>query len=250
MSWKGLLIRAAGTVLSPQECVLCRAWVVNSGWTPLCRLCLAELQPIWQPVCHYCGVPVPGALTRQAGCCCRCRRSPPPFDWARGWGIYEGELRKLIHAFKFERQRRLAAPLGDLLADAWSRSPAGAPPDWIIPIPCHSRRRRKRGFDQSVLAARRLSRRLGRPLFHGLNRCRETLPQPGLARAERRRNLRGAFGLNNAHLLADRSVLIVDDVMTSGTTVREAAELLRREGKCKNLGVLVVGRAKRFFEQL
>lgn len=244
VSWTRLTLQIAGAVLFPQQCVLCQAWVANPEWSPLCRECREELAPDRLPICHYCGIPVPGELTRESGCCTQCRRTPPPFDWARGWGWFEGDLRRLVHAFKFGGSRRLAHPLSGLLAEVLQRA-AEPPPEWVVAVPCHPQRRRRRGFDQARLLADSLARRLGVPLFRGVRRTRPTRPQPGLGRTERRRNLRDAFGLRGAKRLRERRVLVVDDVMTSGATVEELSALLREAG-CRSIGVAVVARARRF----
>lgn len=238
------MAQVAGFLFCPQECALCKAWVVNSQWVPLCRTCDSSLDRFRGPVCVFCGIPVPGEVTRSTGICTECRRIPPPYDWARGWGPYEGNLRRLIYRFKFEGDVRLSIPLGELLAEAWANGPDNTRPDWLVPIPCHRRRKRSRGFDQSEKLARRLSRLLKVPMFRGLWRQKRTQPQPGLSQSERRRNLRGAFALRHPSRLEGRRVLIVDDVMTSGTTVSEAAKLLSAAGT-KNISILVVARAPR-----
>ncbi len=197
-------------------------------------------------MCCYCGIPVPGEVTLDTGLCTDCRASPPPYDWARGWGSYQGDLRRLIHHFKFDGWRRLAAPLGDLLAESWRHAREAERPDWIVPIPCHKARRRERGFDQANLLARRLSRLLQIPLFPGLWRRRATRPQPGLRKSERLSNLRRAFSLKNPHRIESARILIVDDVMTSGTTVAEAARVLKEAGAV-HIGVVVVARATRLY---
>ncbi len=244
VSWKGLTRQIAGAVLFPQQCVLCEAWVANPAWSPLCRPCLDELSVDRVPVCRWCGIPVPGELTRESGSCVRCRRNPPPFDWARGWGWFEGDLRRLVHAFKFGGTRRLADPLSGLLAEVVRRAPE-PDVDRVVAVPCHPRRRRRRGFDQARLLGEQLARRLELPHYRGVRRTRPTRPQPGLGRAERRRNLRGAFALRGAKQLRGSRVLLVDDVMTSGATVEELSGLLREAG-CRSVGVAVVARARRF----
>ncbi|MCY3775512.1 MAG: ComF family protein [Candidatus Aminicenantes bacterium] len=160
----------------------------------------------------------------------------------RAWGPYTGTLRKLIHRFKFSGHRRLAHPLACLLEEAYRKRPNPFTPSCLVPVPSHPRRLRKRGFDQTLLLTRTLGRRLNLPLFRGLRRSRPTLPQSGLDLKARRRNVRNAFRLRQARRLRGEDLVLVDDILTTGATVREICKVLKRDGRAGRILVLTVAR--------
>ncbi|MFQ5739274.1 MAG: ComF family protein [Acidobacteriota bacterium] len=237
-----LIKQIAQSLIFPQPCVLCAGRALNPDCSPLCQACLQSLQPLGGRICHRCGVPVPGNLLELFATCGRCRSEATPFDFARAWGNYEGDLRRIIHRFKFGGYRRLAGPLGALLEVCYRRGATGLQGDWIIPVPSHRKRSRERGFDHTLLLGQSLSRRLKIPLFRGLARNRNTAPQFGLDRKDRRRNVRGAFSLRETAALSKKTALLVDDVMTTGTTVGEISSLLRQQSELEQIMVLVVAR--------
>jgi len=140
---------------------------------------------------------------------------------------YQEPTSSLIHRFKYEGCFALAGPLAQSLIAAWPTWEQ--PPDLIIPIPLHPRRKRRRGYNQSELLAAPLARVLGLPLTpRGLQRVRHTAPQVGLGPEERHDNVRGAFAATDA--VHGRRVLLIDDVLTTGATMRAAAEALLAAG--------------------
>ena len=198
---------------------------------PVCVQCIARLAP---PVCDRCGLPItpaaidpgPAGLPR----CAACRRHGGPPTPRRAAGLHEGPLRAMIHAFKYGGRRSLAEPLAAMLRDA-----AG---DWlheadaVVPVPLHPVRRWRRGFNQ----ADDLAAGLGLPVLHPIRRARHTRPQAELSRGVRLRAVRHAF--TPAVRAADRApavirartLLVVDDVITTGATVEACAALLREAG--------------------
>lgn len=241
-----LLKLAFGAFICPQACVLCDGWVVNARLSPLCLSCFAAIRPLRGPFCHKCGVTIPGNLLELHAVCSQCRDGSFRFEKARSWGSYEGELRRLIQAFKFEGYSRLAAPLSDLLRDCQSEYFSDA--EWIVPVPLHPERRRKRGYDQTLLLARSLSAKAGIPLSRCIRRTRNTQPQFGLDHISRRRNVRGAFELVHSKRLDGTRILIVDDVMTTGATVNELCRVLQKAISPKELWVLTAARVARRIE--
>jgi ComF family protein len=164
--------------------------------------------------------------------CPRCRRRPGFVDAARSAGRYEGSLREIIHAFKYEGRRGLAVPLAAMMQTAGAGILTGA--DAVVPVPLHPWRRMRRGFNQ----ADDLARRLGLPVIRALWRVHATTPQAGLSAAARRRNIRDAFQLSpgatgrrrRRACVEDQVVVIVDDVRTTGATLEACASVLKRAG--------------------
>ena len=179
-----------------------------------------------------------------------CRRAAPPFQRAVAYGAYDGTLRDLIHLLKYQRVRPVASLLGGLLAEALTA--VQLPPSLlVVPVPLYKRKLRDRGFNQAEEVARALVRRrsvAGIQLeASSLVRVRETASQTGLTRHQRRANLRGAFSVMRAQRIAGKSVLVVDDVMTTGTTAGECARVLLRAG-ARQVFVATVARATREVE--
>jgi ComF family protein len=176
------------------------------------------------------------------GRCRLCRSGLTGFRRAWAFGEYDGTLRRLIHLFKYNRIETLAKPLGVMLASALPRSERF---DLIVPMPLHWFRHWRRGFNQSEQLARVLSQRTGIPLVsRSLVRRKPTTPQAGLSGAQRRLNVSGAFLVKRRHLIENRRVLLVDDVMTTGATAGTCAAALRRAGAAE-VSVLTLARVDR-----
>lgn len=189
--------------------------------------------------CVSCRTPFQNAFPLDAeGRCALCRSGARGFDAAYSFGAYEGVLRQLIHLYKYARIKTLAGPLANLLARAM---PLDEPFDAIVPVPLHWLRRWKRGFNQSELLARALSRRTGIPIVKALRRTQATRVQAGLSNHARRRNVTRAF---RARPVGGKRMLLIDDVMTTGSTAAACALALKRAGAAR-VGVLTVGRADR-----
>jgi len=165
------------------------------------------------------------------------------FSYARSAASYGEVAREALHAFKFGGCRALAAPLGDLLAALGVASLPEASPDVLVPVPLHPARERERGFNQSLLLARRLGHAWRLPVRADvLARTIATPPQAELDAQARRANVRGAFALRRPDLVAGRHVIVVDDIFTTGSTVTACVQRLRRGG-ARTVGVLTVARA-------
>jgi ComF family protein len=229
-------------LLFPQDCVLCGAWVANRDFSPLCHACASALPGHVPPICRYCGIGLAASLSDEHAVCSACRAQRHGFDFARSTGPYEGALRELIRKYKFEGYRRLAGPLVERLAGLCARERDLLQADIIAPAPLHPKRKRERGFDQTLLLSRLLSRRLGIPVFRGLRRIRHTAPQFGLDQRERARNVRGAFALQEKSRIAGARVLVLDDVMTTGATVDEICRILREQAAPERIMALTIAR--------
>jgi ComF family protein len=149
------------------------------------------------------------------------------FDAAYCFGSYEGLLREWIHLYKYARIKPMARPLGELLAQA---VPSRESFDAIVPVPLHWLREWRRGFNQSDILARGLGRRLRLPVVAALRRVRSTRVQAGLSNTARRQNVAQAFRIRHARSVAGKRILLVDDVMTTGSTAAACAAALKRAG--------------------
>ena len=234
----------------PPFCPVCQTRLGQGRRDPLCGPCWERIERITTPCCGVCGLPFsqfPSAAVdrRPAGAsrCGRCRRRAPEFSYARSAARYGEVAREALHAFKFGGRRALAAPLGDLLAEMGAASLPIPDPALLVPVPLHPRRERERGFNQSLLLARRLGRAWRLPVREDvLVRTVATPPQAELSRETRRSNVRGAFALRHPELVSGQHVIVVDDVFTTGSTVSACALCLKRGG-ASAVGVLTVARA-------
>jgi ComF family protein len=136
----------------------------------------------------------------------------------------------------------LAPPLAASLEQVFSAERDLLQADWIVPAPLHPKRKRERGFDQTLLLARLLSASLRIPVFSGLQRIRHTAPQFGLDHEERTKNVRGAFALSGGEKISGGTILVLDDVMTTGATINEICRLLHEGASPKRIVALTVAR--------
>jgi len=202
----------------PQACVLCKA---ASGQALLCAACIEAMPRIASP-CPLC------ALASPAGQVCgACLARPPPQAATIAAWSYAFPVDRLLHAFKYGGRLALAEPFADALVDAVTRR-AGRVPDGVLALPLAIARQRARGFNQAQEIARAVALRLAVPQMKGLRRIRDSRPQAGLALDARARNVRGAF--ETVSPFDGVSVAIVDDVMTTGATLAEAAAAVLRAG--------------------
>ena len=188
------------------------------------------------PQCVICGDRLASAqLLVGDGRCHSCRDFEPEFARAMSFGEYEGGLRGLIHLLKYEAVLPVASVLGGMLADAIAELLPGCGDSvpLIVPVPLHKSKRIDRGFNQAELIARAAVKRLPRRLELAtgvLVRRRATISQVGLTREQRIENMRDAFRVRDAASLRGRTVIVVDDVMTTGTTLSECARVLKKTG--------------------
>jgi competence protein ComFC len=218
--------------------------------TWLCHACRDALPAIAPPTCSVCGEPYAGDLTH-AFQCWNCEGRRLAFDFATSAYRAEGLVRDHIHAFKYERRYELRGLLSQMLRRVLD-DPRLAGEDlstWLlVPVPLHRWREMLREYNQSWELAMELARATGIPAAKALRRTRRTTAQAGLDRDQRLENLRGAFALQPDRPrrprpeLAGRSILLVDDVLTTGSTCHECARILRRDGKAEKVVVITVAR--------
>ncbi len=156
-------------------------------------------------------------------------KKEPAFISAVGFGLYDGVLKKAINRLKYHKVKRLSGPLSDILLT--NKIPRT---DIVLPVPLHSRRMRERGFNQSALLSRHLADRLGMRLeINCLAKIKDTAPQVGLSSKDRILNIKGAYAVHKTEALMGSDILLVDDVFTTGATLRECSKVLKKAGARK-----------------
>ncbi|HEY7099921.1 MAG TPA: ComF family protein [Terriglobales bacterium] len=229
--------------LFPSDCRLCGTPLVNISRLPVCEDCLSAMRPISGGVCYVCGERLVSGHAFSNGeaeaKCGLCQRESPAFARALAYGSYEGGLRELIHLLKYEQVRSASNVLGRMLGEVIATlEPSFGPSVMVVPVPLHVRKMRQRGFNQSELITR-AALKAWQPtkslaiMPHVIQRERETVSQIGLTRNQRRENIRGAFTVAVPEEVAGQEILLVDDVLTTGTTVSECARILRRAGAAR-----------------
>ena len=233
-------------LLAP-DCAVCGAALDAPTRGPVCPACWRTVRRITPPVCDRCGDPLSagGSDAPPPGRCPRCRRPQALIRQRRAVGPYEGALRRLVHVLKYEQRHSLAPPLGRLMRESGADVLAAA--DCAVAVPLHPRRRRGRGFNQAA----ELAAQLGLPVVDALRRTRATAPQTELPAGRRRRNVRGAFAparrfgyRRGGAGVGGASVVLVDDVTTTGATLEACARVLRRAG-AREVRALTLARAVR-----
>lgn len=216
----------------------------------LCGGCIEELPFIHSACCQVCGEPYDGDL-EHAFRCWNCGGRPFAFDYAHSAHLANGLVRDFVHRFKYQGHYQLRGLMACLLERALATPRLLDEPlhDWLlVPVPLHQSRQMARTYNQSWELCIELARRTGIPAANPLRRTRRTPPQAGLDRSRRMANLQGAFALHpsatspRAQSLAGRSILLVDDVLTTGSTCHECAQVLREEGKVEKVVVITVAR--------
>ena len=226
----------------PSSCRLCSSLLDRPGERIVCTECLARLVPRRGPVCPVCGRFFEGEAG--AHLCGRCLADRPAFSVHRSCGAYGGTLREIILLFKYRRYAPLAGPLARFAEAALSGEAAlwdGA--ELLVPVPLHRARKRERGFNQSVLLARELGKARGVETVKGpLVKVRNVPAQAGLRAADRERNVVGAYAVRRPERVRGKIVVIVDDVTTTGATIRECARVLVEAG-AKEVRALTLAQA-------
>lgn len=251
-----LSIRTLSFYLFPASCLLCRE--NTNRLFDLCQYCEANL-PYNQPSCSQCGLPLPKVLLHQSVLyqeaplamtaklmetsifnevllCGACIARAPKFDRCLAPLLYDIPVNQLISRFKYQGQLIYGAVLAEIflrfLQIYYVGSSQRPRPELIVPVPLHWKRQLLRGFNQSQWLAEYLGQHLYIPVNHRLlKRIRNTPPQQGLSRQQRKRNLTGAFKVKDS--IAGKHIVLVDDVVTTGSTVSELAQLLKKAGASK-----------------
>jgi ComF family protein len=232
LEWASRVGNSVADLLFPPHCVTCGRFGV---W--LCSQCISEVAFIDAPICARCGAPLGATVigdtvdgSESAAIGHRCLFLSSNLDGLRSAAWLGGTLQKAIHQFKYQDLQSLSGALGHLLAQGWERFGMDQEEfDQIAPIPLHRSRERERGYNQALLLSQELSRHVGCPVSARLLvRTRATSPQVGLGPEERQANVEGAFSCTDR--LEGARVLLVDDVLTTGSTLESAGTALRKSG--------------------
>lgn len=230
-------------LLFPPRCAVCGTGMERDGF---CEDCLARVSFIGSPMCPRCGLPYPveegGGADHLCGeCIAESKQGGRHFSVARSVGVYKDSILEVVHRFKYGGKLPAGRLLGSMMAERAGGFFEMRRFDVVVPVPLHRERLKQRGFNQSLVLAREIAARFDLPVdFESLKRLRDTGPQASLGGSERRDNVRGAFAA--AGSIKGKRVLLIDDVMTTGSTVRECARALAGKGALE-VAVYTVARA-------
>ncbi|MGB5245554.1 MAG: ComF family protein [Woeseia sp.] len=217
----------------PDVCAFCRLQVARER---ICSACKNDL-PRLGFTCRRCAEPLTAAPSDEL-LCARCQRQPPPWQSCRAVLPYAWPVDVALQRLKYSRQLVFAAAFGALLAQESAEVFAGV--DALCPVPLHRWRHLQRGFNQAEELCRPVRRRTALPLLRNVRRVRHTAAQSGLGQKARQQNLQDAFRVKGTCNF--RHPLLIDDIMTTGETCRQLAQLLLEHG-AESVSVLVVARA-------
>jgi len=219
-------------ILFPQEyCCICRKPGKYGSRQPWCRECMDKLIELQCGcgICQKCGKYLEGG----GNLCEDCRQNPPQFDMARAVGPYEEPYRIATKVLKFMGRKHLAPQMGAMMADKIKQEGYGKL-DLIVPVPISKLSRQRRGFNQTELLAKQISKDLGVKMDSGIiSRSKETPSQSQLSKEDREKNLHYAFDIKEKKKVANKNILLVDDVYTTGSTGRECTRMLMEAGAAR-----------------
>ncbi|MFO8057470.1 MAG: ComF family protein [bacterium] len=224
--WDGLW-----PLLWPPRCALCKELLDSATGSGFCHACFQTVRRVDLPLCSICGRPLSEVSRPEGNTCGYCIEENPRYDTARLYGSYEGALAEVIKDFKFNDKRSALPALAGLMKETYERFYSGSCFDAVIPVPLHRSRLWERGFNQAADLARAVADKGELRLRHDvLVRSRKTSFQYALSIRERERNVRGAFRVSRPPGVRDKSILLIDDLITTGATVNECARVLKKAG--------------------
>ncbi|MBI4633501.1 MAG: ComF family protein [Deltaproteobacteria bacterium] len=236
------IFTALAEVIFPTGCMTCGTVLDYQAIPVFCADCFSKIKFIRSPLCSCCGMPFE-ATAGSDHLCGDCIDAVPVFTVARSAGHYESVLLDAIHLFKYRGKTAVGKSLGKLMAEFSYPGFSIADYSLIIPVPLHVKRLRERGFNQSLILAREIARSFSMPLdFMTLKKHVHTDPQVSLGKKERGKNVRGAFMVKRGDRIHDEKIILVDDVYTTGSTLKECARVLKNHG-ARQVAALTLARA-------
>ncbi len=224
--------------LFPPRCAGCQEWGVR-----FCPRCLNNLKFIPDPLCTRCG----DVLTsNRRSFCKRCSEISPQFNQVRSCVFYQGDIRNAIRKLKYLGDLGLGECLADLLLELANQQTWNI--DLVTCVPLDNQRKKDRGYNQAEYLGRPLAHKMGKPFFsNAISRIKYTQPQVGLSIADRIQNVDHAFS-SEEFIVSGKSILIIDDVITTGATLNSCAAALLK-GNAKNVYGITLARAERLLEE-
>ncbi len=222
--WRSLI-----RILYPANCVLCRTSLVLEE-TYLCATCSQKIEPLKAPTCIRCAHPIP-PYRSQRSTCSQCRLERPYYDQGFALVPYQEPIKDIFHQVKFQKKLWLLKIFFDRLQA--TTFPQIENYEMIVPVPLDSKRERERNFNQALVIAQMLKRsnqKNAPQILNIIQKKKKTLPQSQLKRDERLNNLEGAFSIKKNGMVRGKQVLLVDDIVTTGSTINECAKVLKENG--------------------
>ncbi len=223
------IIKGLIDLIFPPICAFCSNPLGEDDRAGVCPVCLGNIRFISPPICSKCGLPFPMEMVEDH-LCGQCQERQWHFGSARALGLYEGPIREAIHLLKYHGKSFLAKPLIGLLDKGYQFIDYGLY-DLLVPVPLHPKRLRERGFNQALILGRCIGRREGVSCMGSvLKKARWSSPQIDLSPKEREKNVKGCFSVAAPEAIRGKRILLIDDVMTTGSTVNECAGELLEAG--------------------
>lgn len=244
LKFKKLINKFLDLIFS-SKCKICDLQLDETRKSCICSSCWSKIELIKEPYCKKCGISLYSYGTSEI--CGKCTNDKNHFSIARSIGIYDGTLREAIHLFKYKGKVSLANHFSELIRKQIKKDDfknnlfEGV--NYILAVPLHKKKLRKREYNQSLILANIISKYTGIKLLKNcLIRVRTTLPQSQLPREQRFNNVKGVFDVVNKELIKNKIVILIDDVFTTGATINECSKILLKSG-AKKARVLTLSRA-------
>jgi ComF family protein len=235
------ILNDVSDIIFPPQCLACAEIINQPASQIFCSLCLEKISFITDSFCPICGVPFLSSPA-ESHICGNCLGNKPCYTQARAVAGFETVIMDVIHKFKYGRNISIGNALGSFMANFSFPDFDFSEYSLLIPVPLHIKRLRERGFNQSILLAKKMGKKYKIPVnFSLLKRCKFTLTQTGLNRAEREKNIKGAFAVADKKKVADENIILIDDVYTTGATINECAKVLLKAGAQK-VAILTLSR--------
>ncbi|MDI6703163.1 MAG: ComF family protein [bacterium] len=219
----------------PANCEICGSDLTSIKEKYVCFKCLSKIRLLFPPFCHRCGKGISSSFKWvERPLCKECLKTKRYFCEARAVSRYEGIIKECIHLIKYKKRIALYKPLMHLLIDCIIKNWQVEDFDFIIPVPLHKSRLRKRTFNQAELFSSSIGKYFGIPVSDSLKRYKDTPSQVNLSEKERVQNVKDAFLIRKKdHLFKDKVIMLIDDVYTTGATVNECSKVLMEAGAKK-----------------